>query len=131
MGRDLSQSRKTNLVVLNGTLTGQSYIDQVIDPHLVPFIQRNGGNYTFMDDNARSHRTFIIRNCLQQAGIQTMDWPSRSLDINPIEYAWDTLGRRVNDRQHQPTNLAELRQALIQEWNAIPQYVVRRLVTSM
>lgn len=127
----ISHNLKTNLVVLNGTLTGQRYIDQVIDPHLVPFIQRNGGNYTFMDDNARPHRAIIVRNRLQQAVIQTMDWPSRSPDLNPIEHAWDELGRRVKDRQHQPTNLAELRQALIQEWNAIPQYVVRRLVTSM
>ena len=127
----ISHNLKTNLVIFNGTLTGQLYIDQVIDPHLVPFIQQNGGNYTFMDNNARPHRAVIVRNHLQQAGIQTMDWPSRSPDLNPIEHAWDPLGRRVKDRQHQPTYLAELRQGLLQEWNVIPQYAVSRLVTSM
>ena len=111
---------------LNGTLTGQRYIDQVIDPHLAPFIQQNGGNYMFMDDDARPHRAVIVRNRLQQAGIH-----GRSPDLNPTEHAWDTLGRRVKDRQHQATNPAELRQVLVQEWNAIPQYAVCRLATSM
>lgn len=127
----ISHNFKTDLVVINGTLTGQRYIDQVINPHVVPFIQRNGANFTLMDDNARPHRAIIVRNRLQQAGIQTLDWPSRSPDLNPIEHAWDELGRRLNNGQHTPTSLAELQQALVREWNGMPQYVIRRLVTSM
>lgn len=127
----ISHNFKTDLVVIDGTLTGQGYLDQVIDPHVVPFMRRNGGNFIFMDDNARPHRALVVTNRLRQAGIQSMDWPARSPDLNPIEHAWDELGRRLSRRLHQPTDLAELRTALVQEWNAMPQDVVRRLVMSM
>ena len=72
-----------------------------------------------MDDNSRPHRAIIVRNRLQQAGIQTMDWPSRSPDLNPIEHACNELGRRLNNRVHRPTTIAQLGQALIQEWNGL------------
>ena len=69
-------------MIINGTLTGQRYIDQVINPYILPFFRGNRANSTLMDDNARPHRAIIVRNRLQHVGIQTMDWPSRSLDLN-------------------------------------------------
>ena len=127
----ISNIFKTDLVVINGTLTGQCYIDQIINPYVVPFFHGNRANFTLMDDNALPHRAIIVRNRLQQAGIQTMDWPSRSQDLNPIEHVWDELGRRLNNRAHGLTTIAQLGQASIKEWNGIPQYVIRRLLTSM
>ena len=96
----ISNNFKTDLVVINGTLTGQRYIDHVINPYVVPFFHGNRANFTLMDDNARPHRAIIVRNRLQQAGIQTMAWPSHSPDLNPIEHVWDELGRRLNNRAH-------------------------------
>ena len=94
---DISNNFETDLVNINGTLTGQFYIDQVINPYIVPFFRGNRANFTLMDDNPCPHRAIIVRNCLQQAGIQTMDWPSRSAGLNPIEHAWDELGRRLTN----------------------------------
>ena len=37
----ISNYFKTALVVINGTLTGQRYIDQVINPYVEPFLHRN------------------------------------------------------------------------------------------
>ena len=48
----ISDNLKTDLVVINGTLTGQRYIDQVINPYVVPFFRGNRANFTLMDDNA-------------------------------------------------------------------------------
>ena len=64
----ISHNLKTELVILDGTLTGQRYIDQVINPQ--GFMQRNGGRFTFMDDNERPHPVRFMGNRLQQAGIQ-------------------------------------------------------------
>ena len=102
----ISNNFKTELVIITGTLTDQCYIDKVINPYAVPFFHGNRANVTLMDDNARTHREIIVRNRLQQAGIQTLDWSSHSPDLNPIEHAWDELGRRLNNRANRPTTLA-------------------------
>ena len=51
-----------------------------------------------------------------------MEWPARSPDLNPIEHAWDMLQTAVSSRPVQPASVQELRQALFEEWDQIPQY---------
>lgn len=53
-------------------------------------------------------------------------WP-----LNPIKHLWDQLGRAVCARVTNATTLADLRHILVEEWDAIPQQRVVRLVTSM
>ena len=60
-----------------------------------------------------------------------MEWPASSPDLNPIEHLWDQLGRSVRQRVTDRTTLADLRLILVEEWNAIPQLRVTRLVNSM
>ena len=60
-----------------------------------------------------------------------MEWPARSPDLNPIEHAWDMLQTAVSSRPVQPASVQELRQALLEEWDQIPQYKTRRLISSM
>ena len=68
---------------------------------------------------------------LQNLGVERMEWPAVSPDLNPIEYLWDQLGRAVRVRVTNATMLADLRQILVEEWVAIPQQCVTRLETSM
>ncbi|UYV67868.1 hypothetical protein LAZ67_5002307 [Cordylochernes scorpioides] len=49
-----------------------------------------------------------------------MDWPARSLDLNPIEHVWDALVRRIGARHPSPRTLVELRTALLEEWGLLP-----------
>ena len=64
-------------------------------------------------------------------GIEILEWPANSPDLNVIEHLWDELIRRVQKRPRQPQTLRELREALLEEWNHIPQDVIRKLVESM
>ena len=54
-----------------------------------------------------------------------------SPDLNPIEHVWDSLDRRLRRHPNPPANVNELRQAIIQEWNNIPQAQINTLVNSM
>ena len=60
-----------------------------------------------------------------------LDWHSLSLEMSPIEHAWDELARRISDRRQSPRNVNELTKALINEWNNIPQQVMANLILSM
>lgn len=51
--------------------------------------------------------------------------------INPIEHAWDELGRRVRARPVRPETLQELKVALVEEWDSIDQNVIRQLIQGM
>ena len=50
--------------------------------------------------------------------------------MNPIEHIWDYLGRKVRATGN-VHNLRDLENALIQEWNNIPNVVIRRYVKSV
>ncbi|GFW23930.1 transposable element Tc1 transposase [Trichonephila clavipes] len=90
-------------VVANGTMTGQRYIDEVLLPH----------------------------DCLDNEGIQSLVWPARSPDLNPIENVWDALGRQVAGQNYPPTNKNTLICALIEEWDKLPQQLLDNVVQSM
>ena len=60
-----------------------------------------------------------------------MPWPSKSPDLNPIENVLDALDKCIQKRLVPPRNMAELIQALNDEWQRFPQWKLQRLVASM
>ena len=121
--------RKTNLIVVLGNLNDQDYINQVLQPGAVPFLQRHGPAI-LMHDNARLHVARICRQFLNRNNVNVLPWPAVSPDMNPIEHIWDYLGGKFRARRN-VHNLRDLENALIQEWNNIPTVVFRRYVRSM
>ncbi|GFU49901.1 transposable element Tc3 transposase [Trichonephila clavipes] len=83
-------------------------------------VRRYGSAVPFMDANAPCHRTVAAEQLLESEDIERMDWPARNLDLNPIEYVWDFLGRRLAARTLPPVTIRELRLALQDEWAAMP-----------
>ena len=121
--------RKTNLIVVQGNFNAQGYINQILQPKAVPFIQRHGPAI-LMHDNARPHVARICRQFLNRNNVNVLHWPAVSPDMNPVEHIWDYLGRKVRARGN-VHNLRDLENALIQEWNNIPNVVIRRYVRSI
>ncbi len=122
---------KTPLVIVNGNLNAQVYIDQILRPVVVPFIANMEQGAVLQDDNARPHRARVVDTFLQQQQITRMDWPACSPDLNPIEHMWDQLGRAVRLRLTVHSTMADLRRFLLEEWDRIPMNNVQRLVHSM
>lgn len=55
---------KTRLIVINGIINAQTYINDVLAVKALPFIQFHRPNVTFMYDNARPHTAAITMQFL-------------------------------------------------------------------
>jgi transposase len=126
----VSSSQKTTLVILHETVNAQRYLDNVIEPIVIPFCQRQP-EMVFMQDNAPAHRSRIVSQRLQDEEIQTMEWPANSPDPNPIEHVWDQLKRAVYARETPPASIPDLRMAIQEEWDLIGQNAIQKLINSM
>lgn len=128
----MSANHRTSLIRIQGNLTSSRYVAEILQPHILPFMEQHGPGLVFMQDNAPAHRASSTQSFLNNAGInQLSPWPAHSPDMNPIEHAWDYLDRHVRALQHPPTTLNQLATCLIEAWNNIPQAFMRKLVRSM
>ena len=126
----VTADRRTDLVVVPGILTGQRYIDEILRPHVVPFLRQMGNNGIFQDDKARPHRARIVDGFLQANNVRRLEWPAMSPDLSCIEHVWDVLGRAVQKRMTEHSTMADLRRFLGEEWQRIPQATTWKLVFS-
>jgi transposase len=83
-----------------------------------------------MHDNARPHTARIVTNYLDTVEIPRLERPARRPDMNPIEHVWDHLGRNVKKRQPLPETIQELRIALYEEWEQMPQEEIQHVIES-
>jgi hypothetical protein len=122
---------RTQLKIVQGTLNDVNYRDDILDPIVLPFLQERNFDHVFQHDNARYHVARVCQDFLNQNHIRVLPWPPLSLDLSPIEHLWHELGRRVRNRQNKPETLQERRDALVHQWNNIPQAFIQRLIGSM
>jgi transposase len=128
----VSLGGRTDLYLLpSGTMNGQRYRDEVLDPYVRPYAGAIGDTFILQDDNARPHRSRLVDQYLQENTIQRMEWPARSPDLNPIEHVWDALGRRIAALNPPPQNIQGLRRALEQQWSLLPTELLDTIINSM
>ncbi|GFX38691.1 transposable element Tcb2 transposase [Trichonephila clavipes] len=128
----ISLGGHTDLHVFHGgTVTGLRYRDETLDPYVRPYTAAIGNDFILMDDNARPHRARIVEEYLEDHGLERMEWPARSPDLNPIEHLWDYLGREVAALNPPPRSLHELKQGLLCVWSSLPIPVSDNLINSM
>lgn len=128
----ISLTARTDIVSLRGgSLNSARYITEILSEHVVPFAGYIGDNFLLMQDNARPHTARIVRDYLNEVDIETLDWPPRSPDLNPIEHLWDQMGRQLRDHQPLPASLDDVENFVREIWVNIDQQKIRRLVQSM
>ena len=120
---------KSQLIIVAGNMTAVRYRGEILRPVAVPLVQQR--NLILQQDNARPHVARVCQDFLANNNIAPLAWPPYSPDLTPIEHMWDELDRRVRKRRNPPATLAQLRNALIDEWNNIPMRTVNALVNSI
>ncbi|GFX87815.1 transposable element Tcb2 transposase [Trichonephila clavipes] len=94
----IAYNARSSLVLIHGTMTAQRYIHDILQPHVLPLMQRLP-EAIFQEDNVRPHIARVSQICLLTA--TTLPWPTRSLDLSPIEHIWDRLFGTVSWASHE------------------------------
>ncbi|UYV69448.1 hypothetical protein LAZ67_6003632 [Cordylochernes scorpioides] len=123
----IAYDSRSPLLRIQGTMTAQRYVDDVLRPVTLPYLQ-GVPNALYQQDNARPHTARISQQALQD--IQMLPWPPYSPDLSPIEHVWDIIGRPLHALP-QPRSENELWQMVEREWRAIPQDAIRTLIDSL
>ena len=68
----ISATRKSPLVIIQGRLTAQRYVDEVLRPVLIPFINQHQNVMTFQHDGATPHTAGLTNRFLTQNNIKVL-----------------------------------------------------------
>ncbi|UYV71280.1 hypothetical protein LAZ67_8002483 [Cordylochernes scorpioides] len=123
----IAYDSRSHLLRIQGTMTAQRYVDDVLRPVTLPYLQ-GVPNALYQQDNARPHTARISQQALQD--VQMLPWPPYSPDLSPIEHVWDIIGRRLHALP-QPRSEDELWQMVEREWRAIHQDAIRTMIDSL
>ncbi|KAF0704367.1 hypothetical protein AaE_014975 [Aphanomyces astaci] len=122
---------KSEIAFLEGSQTGDKYID-TLSNFLFPFgHEMYGGRIVFMQDNASIHRAKPVMEFLDEQDVVIFDHPALSSDLNPIENVWGVLARQVYLNGKQFVSVDDLKVAIKREWGKISQNYLQDLVKSM
>ncbi|GFT67398.1 DDE_3 domain-containing protein [Trichonephila clavipes] len=109
---------------MRGILTGQRYVDDILRPHVGPFLNGLPGAI-FQQDNARPHTARVTQDFLRH--FQTLPWPARFPDLSPVEHMLDQLKRPMPSCH----SVHDLELAVQELWAHLLQDNIRCLINSM
>ncbi|GFV47347.1 DDE_3 domain-containing protein [Trichonephila clavipes] len=107
---------------MRGTLTAQRYVDDILRPHVGPFLNGLPGTI-FQQDNAHPHTARVTQDFLRH--VQTLPWSAHSPDLSPVEHVWDQLKRQMPSCH----SVHDLELAVQNLWAHLPN--IRCLINSM
>ncbi len=121
------------LVPIDHRLNSTAYLSIVAD-HVHPFMTT-----VYSSSDATSsrimhrHKAQIISDWFLEHDDEftLLKWPSQSPDLNPIENLWDVVEREIHIMDVQPTNLQQLRDAIMSIWTKISEEYFQHFVESM
>ncbi|GFV84009.1 RNA-directed DNA polymerase from mobile element jockey [Trichonephila clavipes] len=114
----------STLIVMRGTLTGQRYVDDILRPHVGPFLNGLPGAI-FQQDNAHPYTARVAPDFLHH--FKTIPWPARSPNLSPVEHVWDQLKQQMLSCH----SVHDLELAVQDLWAHLPQDNIRCLINSM
>ncbi|CAK1580671.1 unnamed protein product [Parnassius mnemosyne] len=85
--------------------------------------------WIFQHDNDPKHMANSVKYFLSEQRISVLNWPTNSLDLNPIENLWYIVKKKVSNKRNTSQN--ELYEAFIEAWNSIPLEKCMKLIESM
>ena len=93
---------------------------------VLPAIRQYLEYFIFPQDGAPAHRACETVELLKEVTpdfIQPSLWPPNSPNLNPVDYAWGIMQKRVYNKG-KIANVEELRQRIVDEWERLDQRII-------
>ena len=100
----------------------------ILKEGLIPYYESKD---IFQQDGAPCHTSRETKKFLKNNKIETIEWPSKSPDINPIENVWGWMVKDIYFGKPAYKNVNELKKAIFDSWARIPDEVINKLIDSM
>jgi transposase/uncharacterized coiled-coil protein SlyX len=119
--------------IFNENLKGE-LLKKILGTHLVDSAKlhydvAHAEQWFFLQDNDPKHKSNLVREWLFNHGIQCLDFPPYSPDLNPIEHLWADLARRVE--KFQCETMEELQDIVAEQWKKTSKAYCRKLARDM
>jgi len=121
------------LIEVEGKMDSKQYVE-ILEAGVMESVEKldlDKEGFYFQQDNDPKHTSKRAYNWFQVKGIQLLDWPSQSPDLNPIEHLWCHVKKQLHSHPSSPNSIHELWNRMVVEWNKIPAETCQKLIESM
>ena len=89
------------------------------------------GPFLFQHDIDPVHKARLIQKWFVEIGVEELDLPAQSPDLNPIEHLLNELECWLWARPNRPSSMANLTDAPVAEWKQVAAAMFQHLVESL
>ncbi len=106
------------LCFLKSTVNAAIY-QGILEHFMLPSADKLYGDadFIFQQDLAPAHTAKGIKSWFNYHGVTVLDWPANLPDLNPIEYLWGIVKRKM--RGSRPNNADDLKAAIKATWSSL------------
>ena len=106
------------LVAFDGSVTHQTYINEILEEYVVPEPKEDPA-LIFQHDNVPSHKAKKVTEFLKEKKITVLDWPPQSPDLSPIELIWNNLKMKLKSKKPRPRSAEDMANTIWKLWGEI------------
>ena len=81
-----------------------NFVD-ILKKHLKTSVRKLGRKWVFQMDNDPKHTSKVVANWLKDNKVKVLEWPSQSLDLNPMENWMAELKNCVSKDTYKPDSV--------------------------